>query len=98
MVPEGALPEVYAIGDFHEYLFNADSLIIKHSLSKYQAQREKGVVYDAKFSKDKRYIVVMVVRDHKFARDGTFRDSRPRRSAGLRIRRVPRVGQAPQLR
>lgn len=63
-VPVGEIPEEYGVGTFIEYLFNAKSLCIRAAENKYQAQPGLGSIVEAKLSKDKKYLVVHLLKDH----------------------------------
>ena len=66
-IAQGEIPKEYSIGYFNEYVFNSRSLWIKASESKYQAQPIAGTIKSAKLSKDKRYMIVHMLRDHMFS-------------------------------
>ena len=66
-IAQGEIPKEYSIGMFTEYVFNAKSLWIKASESKYQAQPVAGVIKSAKMSKDKKHMIIHILREHLFS-------------------------------
>ena len=63
-VPEGELPEEFGIANFTEYLFNSQNFCIRAIQRKFQAQLNSSRIIGAKMSKDQKYIVIHLVKDH----------------------------------
>lgn len=69
-VPVGDVPEEYGVGVFVQYLFNSKSLCIRAAESKYQAQPIQCRIKTVKISKDKKYLIVHLIKDHIFSIKG----------------------------
>jgi hypothetical protein len=69
-VPVGDVPEEYGVGVFIEYLFNSKGLCIRAAESKYQAQPIQSRINAVKMSKDKKYLIIHMIKEHIFSIKG----------------------------
>ncbi|CAI2368323.1 unnamed protein product [Moneuplotes crassus] len=63
-VPQTELPEEFGLADFIEYIFNSQNFCIKAVHQKFQAQKHSCQIIGAKMSKDRKYVVFHLLKDH----------------------------------